>query len=158
MIRKASCAFNMTSNGGGLKIMEQGKFLGYKFRVWFSKQAITNIICLKNLIKIYRYICDSIVETTFMVHYQQFGLHDLFIEMHPCGLHICYPKKMGEFGFIQMVKDNRRLFSMRQIASATQAKDLFEKMIFPPTVDSRVIVSPGGVPGSDVTLEDMNAA
>ncbi len=45
MIRKASCALNITSNGGGLKITKQGKFLGYKFCVWFSKQAITNIIC-----------------------------------------------------------------------------------------------------------------
>jgi hypothetical protein len=45
-IGKASCALNMTSNGGGLKITEQGKFPGYKFWVWFSKQAITNIIFL----------------------------------------------------------------------------------------------------------------
>jgi hypothetical protein len=50
--------------------------------------------------------------------------------MHPCGLHICYLKKMGEFGFIQTVKDNMKLFSKRQIASANQARDLFEN-IFP---------------------------
>ena len=87
--------------------------------VLFSEQAITNIICLKNLIKIYRFTYDSKVETTFVFHHQQFGLPDLFFKMHPCGLHICYPKKMGEFGFIQMVKDNMRLFSKRQIASAT---------------------------------------
>jgi hypothetical protein len=30
-IRKASHALNMTSNGSGLKITEQGKFPGYKF-------------------------------------------------------------------------------------------------------------------------------
>jgi hypothetical protein len=33
-IRKASRALNMTSNGSGLKITKQGKFLGYKFWVW----------------------------------------------------------------------------------------------------------------------------
>jgi hypothetical protein len=121
MIRKASCALNMTSNCGSLKITEQCKFLGYKFWVWFSKQAITNIICLKNLVKIYRVTYDSKVETTFVVHHQQFGLPDLFFGMHPCGLHICYPKNMGEFEFIQMVKvkDNMRLFSKQQIAGAT---------------------------------------
>jgi hypothetical protein len=53
-IRKASCALNMTSNGSGLKITKQGKFPGYKLWVWFSKKAITNIICLQNLIKSYR--------------------------------------------------------------------------------------------------------
>jgi hypothetical protein len=78
--------------------------------------------------------------------------------MHPCGLHICYPKKMGEFGFIQMVKDNMKLFSKWQIAGATRAKDLFEKMICPSTLDFRAIVSAGGVPSSDVTLEDVMAA
>jgi hypothetical protein len=65
---------------------------------------------------------------------------------------------MGEFRFIQMVKDNMKLFSKRQIASATLAKDLFEKMIFPSTVDFRAIVSAGGVPGSDVTLEDVKVS
>jgi hypothetical protein len=50
MIRKASHALNMTSNGGGLKITKQGKFPGYKFWVWFREKAITTIICLKNLI------------------------------------------------------------------------------------------------------------
>ena len=58
-IRKASCAFNMTSNGGGLKFTKQGKLPGYKFWVWFSKKAITNIICLMNPIKIYRVTHDS---------------------------------------------------------------------------------------------------
>ncbi len=157
-IRKVSHALNMTSNGGGLKITEQGKLMGYKFWVWFSKQAITNIICLKNLIKIYRVTYDSKVEVTFVIHCQQFGLPDLLFKMHLCGLHIRYLKKMGEFGFIQMVKDNMKLFSKRQIDGATQAKDLFKKMISPSTVDFRAVVSAGGVPGSDVTLEDVKAA
>ncbi len=58
-IKKASHALNMASNGGGLKITKQGKFPGYKFWVWFSKKAITNIIYLKNLVKIYRVTYDS---------------------------------------------------------------------------------------------------
>jgi hypothetical protein len=113
---------------------------------------------LKELIKMYRVTYDGEVETTFVIHHQQFGLPDLFFEMHPCDLHICYPKKMGEFGFIQMVKDNMKFFSKQQIAGATQAKELFEKMIFPSTADFRAVVSAGGVPGSDVTLKDVKAA
>ncbi len=157
-IKKASHALNTTSNDGGLKITKQGKFPGYKFYVWFSKKAITNIICLKNLIKIYRVTYDSKVETTFIVHSQQFGLPNLFFKMHPCGLHICDPNKMGEFGFIQMVKDNMKPFSKQQIASANQAKNLLKKMIFPSTADFRAIISAGGVPGSDVTLKNVKAA
>jgi hypothetical protein len=51
-----------------------------------------------------------------------------------------------------------RLFSKRQIAGANQARDLFEKKIFPSTVGFRAIISASGVPVSDVTLENVNAA
>jgi hypothetical protein len=37
-----------------------------------------------------------------------------------------------------------KLFSKQQIAGAVQARDLFEKMIYPSTADFRVIVSAGG--------------
>ncbi len=85
-----------------------------------------------------------------------FGLPDLLFEMHPCGLHVSYPKKMGEFGCVQSVKDNMKLFSKRQIASAVQAKDLYEKMIFPSTADYREIVR-ASIPGCDVTPADAKA-
>ena len=65
---------------------------------------------------------------------------------------------MGEFGFIQTVKDNMKLCSKRQIASAAHAKDLYEKMIFPSTADFRAIVSAGGIPGCEVTPEDGKTA
>jgi hypothetical protein len=67
----------------------------------------------------YRVTYDSKVEMTFVNHCQQFSLPDLLFKMHLCGLHICYPKKMGEFGIIKKVKDNMKLFSKWQIAGAT---------------------------------------
>jgi hypothetical protein len=66
-------------------------------------------------------------------------------------------KENGEFIFIQMVKDNMKLLIKRQIAGATQAKDLFKKMIFPSTVDFMAIVSAVGFLSSDVTLKDVKA-
>jgi hypothetical protein len=65
---------------------------------------------------------------------------------------------MGEFGFIQTVKENMKLFSKRQIAGAACAKDLCEEMIFPSTADFRAIVSTGGIPGCEVTPEDIKTA
>jgi hypothetical protein len=65
---------------------------------------------------------------------------------------------MGEFCFIQIVKDNMNLFSKRQIAGAACTKDLNEKMIFPSTADFRAIVSAGGIPGCEVTPEDVKTA
>ncbi len=126
--------------------------------MWYSKKAITNIICLKNLIKCNRVTYDSKVDTTFVVHRSAYGLPNLLFEMHPCGLHVCYPKKMRQFGFFQTLHDNMKLFSKRQIAGAVKARELYEKLIFPSTSDFRAFVSVGGVPGSDVTIDDVKAA
>ena len=104
------------------------------------KTAINNIICLKNLIKCYRETYDSKLDTTFVVHCSAFGLPDLLFEMHPCGMHVCYPKKMGQLGFVQTVHDNMKLFSKRQIAGAVKARELYNKLIFPLTSDFRAIV------------------
>ena len=50
-----------------------------------------------------------------------------------------------------------KLFSKQQIAGAVRARDLYKKLIYPSTADYRAIVSVGGVPGSDVTIEDFKA-
>jgi hypothetical protein len=71
------------------------------------------------------------VDSAFNIHFSAFGLPDLLFEIHPYGSHVCCPKKMAEFGFIQTVKDNMKLFSKWQTAGALRAKDPFEKMIFP---------------------------
>ncbi len=123
-IIKAENALLTTSNGGGLKITKKCKIPGYKYLVWYSKKVITNIICLMNLIKCYWVTYDSKLDTTFVVHHSAFGLPDLLFEMHLCGLHVCYRKKMGKFGFVQTVEDNIKLFSKRQIAGAVRVRDL----------------------------------
>jgi hypothetical protein len=103
-IINAENALQMTSNGGGLKITEKYKIPGYKYLVWYSKKAITNIICLKNLIKCYRLMYNSKVDTTFVVHCSAFGLPDMLFEMHPCGLHVCYPKNMGSLDLSRQLR------------------------------------------------------
>jgi hypothetical protein len=64
-IIKAKNTLQMTSNGADLKITEKCKIPGYKYLVWYSKKAITNIICLKNLINCYKVAYDSKGDTKF---------------------------------------------------------------------------------------------
>ena len=90
---KATNNLMMTSNGGGLRITEKCKIPGYKYPVWYSKKEATNVLCLKNPIKCYRVTYDSKLDTTCVVHCSACGLPDLIFEMHPCNLHVCYPKK-----------------------------------------------------------------
>ncbi len=156
-ITKATNVLMMMSNGGCLRITKKCKIPGYKYLVWYSKKAIINIICLKNLIKCYRVTYDSKVDMTFVVHCSAFGLPDLLFEMHPCSLHVCHPKKIGQFGFVQTVHDNMKLFSKRQIAGAVEARELYEKLIFPSTSDLRAIVGADGISGLDVTIDDVKA-
>jgi hypothetical protein len=99
----------MSSNGGGLCISKESKVLGYDFWVWFTKQAMTNILCLKNLIRLYRITHDSKRRTAFIVHREEFGLLNMVFDMHPCGLHVYYPKKFdGQYGFVQTVANNMK--------------------------------------------------
>jgi hypothetical protein len=98
------------------------------------------------------------VDTTFVVHCSAFGLPDMLFEMHPCRLHVCYPKNLGEFGCVQTVEDIMKFFSKQQIARAVQAQDLFKKMIYPSTADFRAIVSAGGISGCKVTPDNVKAA
>jgi hypothetical protein len=66
-MRKANQALSMSSNGGELRINKECMVLGYEFWMWFTKRAMTNIICLKNIIHLYQVIYDSERQTAFIV-------------------------------------------------------------------------------------------
>ncbi len=67
-------------------------------------------------------------------------------------------KNMGEFGFVQTVEDNMKLFSKQQITGAVRAQDLSKKMIYPSTADFRAIVSAGGISWCKVNPDNVKAA
>ncbi len=54
---------------------------------------MTSIICLKNLICLYWVMYDSERQMAFIVHWEKFGLLNMIFDMHPCRLHVYYPKK-----------------------------------------------------------------
>jgi hypothetical protein len=57
--RNAKRAMNMSSNGGGLHISKECMVLDYNFWAWFTTRVMTNIICLKNFIRLYWVTYDS---------------------------------------------------------------------------------------------------
>ena len=117
----------MSSNGGGLRISKECMVPGYEFWMWFTKRAMTNIICLKNIIRLFRVTYDSERGTRFIVHREEYGLPNMIFEMHPCGLHVYYPEKVdGKYSFVQTVADNMKLFTKRQVESALRAHHLMK--------------------------------
>jgi hypothetical protein len=110
--RNAKQAMNMSSNGGGLQIFKEYMVPGYDFWVWFTKRAMTNIICLKNLICLNRVTYDCVRWMAFIIHWEEFGLPNMIFDMHPCGLHVYYPKKSNrQYGFVQTVAEKMKLFT-----------------------------------------------
>jgi hypothetical protein len=110
LIYVATRTLNMSSNGSELRIIKEYMVLGYESWMWFTKIAMTNIICLKNIIHLYRVTYNSKQQTAFIVHQEEFGLPNMVFDMHPCGLHVYYPEKIdGKYSFVQTVSDNMKL-------------------------------------------------
>ena len=157
--RIAKRAMNMNSNGGSMRISKECKIPGYEFWVWYTKRAMTNILCLKNLIKLYRVSYDSDQRAAFIVHREEFGLPDMVFEMHACGLHVYYPDKIdGQYGFVQTVAENMKLFTKRQIDGALKARNLYETLGYPSSADFESVLRAGSIGGCTVTVEDAQVA
>ncbi len=128
----AKQAMNISSNRGGLRISKECMVPGFDFWVWLTTRAMTDIICLKNLIRLYRVTYDSEQRTAFIVHREEFGLLNMIFDMHPCRLHVYYPKKSdGQYGFVQTVADSMKLFTKQQIEGALKARHLYKTLGYP---------------------------
>jgi hypothetical protein len=145
----------MSSNGSGFHISKECKVLGYDFWVWFTKQAMTNILCLKNLIRLYQVAYDSKQRMAFIVHREEFGLPNMVFDMHPCGLYIYYPKKIdGQYGFVQTIADNMKLFTKQQIDGALKVRHLYETLGYPSNANFETVLRAGGIGGCTLTADN----
>jgi hypothetical protein len=96
-INRASNKMQLQSNGGGsMTVNHKATMAGYKKKVWFSKDAITNIIALSNLIQQYHVTYDS-KDQIFVVHREDQNKPNMEFEMHESGLHYFEP---GDGAFI----------------------------------------------------------
>jgi hypothetical protein len=155
----AKRAMHMSSNGGGLRISKECKVLSYDFWVWLTKRAMTNSLCLNNLIHLYQVTYDSERRTAFIVHREEFGLPTMVFDMHPCGLHIYYPEKIdGQYGFVQTVADNMKLFTKQQIEGVLEARHLYETLGYPSNVNFETVLRAGGIGGCTLTADDAKVA
>jgi hypothetical protein len=147
---------HLQSNGGTLVIHHKARIHGYHTEVWFSTDAITNIISYKNLAKQYRITSDS-KDGTFIVHREEFGKHNMVFRMHESGLHY-YDPCGQDFVFTNTVSDNMRAFSKRQIEGAKRARDLYESLGYPSPADFKWAIRSNLIRDCPVTLEDIDNA
>ena len=103
----------LKSNGGTMKFNHKATINGYQRQVWFSKNAITNIIALKNIIWQYRVTYDS-DESTFVVHRDAANKKNMEFRMHANSLYCYGPREdITEFAFLETVAGNKKGFTKR---------------------------------------------
>jgi hypothetical protein len=157
--RDAKWAMNMSSNRGGLQISKECMVPGYDFWDWFTTRGMTNIICLKNLIRLYWATYDRERRTAFIVHWEEFGLLNIIFDMHPCGLHVYYPKKSdGQFGFVQTVAENMQLFTKQWIEGALKGCHMYKTLGYPSNADFEAVLQVGGIGSCTVTVDNTKVA
>ena len=138
-----------------MKIKHQAKLAGYQANVWFSKEAITNILALSNVIKQYRVTYDS-QDKTFVVHREYENKPNMIFRMHSSGLHYYNPS--GEYAFVSTVAENKESFSQRQIHDAEKAKALYSTLNYPSWKDFKWVVRSNQIKDCPVTVKDIDVA
>jgi aromatic ring-cleaving dioxygenase len=109
----------LKSKGGTLLIKKQAEISGYHAHVWYNKKnAITNIISLRNLAKQYLVTYDS-DDKMFVVHWESVGKKNMEFRMHDSGIHY-YDPRNNESDFITPVSGIQQRFTQRHINGAQQ--------------------------------------
>jgi hypothetical protein len=85
-ITKAKSPLQLRSNGRTMLLTKQDTINNYNQKVWYSADAITNILSLKNLKKQYQVTYNS-DNGYFVVHRKEFGLPNIIFKEHLSGLH-----------------------------------------------------------------------
>ena len=92
---------SVEGNGGSITT-KKIVYLKHYGDVWFDENAITNILCLKNVKQKYRVTYDSSTYGVFTVHKPGQQLHFL---MHKDGLHY-HNTRNSEITLVQTVQEN----------------------------------------------------
>ena len=125
-------------NGVTLVVTHKEKLTRYKQDAWFRKYAITNITDIKNLIKQYWVIYDSI-DQTFVLYREDQEWPNMKFKMHESGLNFYNPTTKAVV-LINTISRIKQIFSYRQINGAVQAETLFAKIGYPSVKYFRWIV------------------
>jgi hypothetical protein len=155
-VTKSSHKMRLQSNGGSMTVNHKATIEGYKKKVWFSKDAITNIIALSNLIQQYHVTYDS-RDQIFVVHRETQNKPNMEFRMHESGLHYFDPSNEA-YTFVNTVSGNKEGYTQRQIKGAESARILYAKLGYPSTKDYKWIVQSNQIKDCPVTVQDVDAS
>ena len=123
-------SLRLYTNGGYMDTNQKGKF--GNFLVWFNAESLANILSLALVTEEYRVTMDSDVEDALIVHLSQ--QHRIKFKKDPRGLYYLDTTKLDlskltrAFNFLSTVKENKKMYGIRDIRKADEANALNRKV------------------------------
>ena len=121
-IKNSDKKISVQGNGGTLTIKYRSRMPGYSYDTWYRKDAIANIISLKNMIRQYRVTYDS-DDKTLILHSEASALPYMEFRMHKTGLHLFYPEDINNLVLMNTVEENMKVFTKHDVEGAKAAKE-----------------------------------
>ena len=155
-IRPSTATLRLKSNGGLMKINQQATLKGFEGPVWYSPDAIANILALRDVKRKYKVTYDS-DESMFVVHREHTGKPNMNFVEHESGLHFWSPDTAG-VAFVETVAGNKQNYTKRQIKGAETARELYAAVGYPSRRDFRYAVQMKQIADCPITTEDVDIA
>ena len=155
-IRTSTATLRLKSNGGIMKINQQATLKGFEGPVWYSPDAIANILALRDVKRKYRVTYDS-NESMFVVHREHVGKPNMNFIEHASGLHSWTPDTAGA-AFVETVAGNKQNYTKRQIKGAEKARELYAAVGYPSRRDFRYAIQMKQIADCPITTEDIDIA
>jgi hypothetical protein len=153
-IHTVAAKMTLSGNGGTLVTNQKAHLKGYGL-VWYSKDAITNILALSNVVKKYRVTYDSRDNVAGFVIHKPNG--SKFFRMHTSGLHYFQPKERHS-SFLLTVEENESGYTRRQVDAAREARALYGKVGHPSIRDFKAMIANNMITNCPVTVNDVDRA
>jgi hypothetical protein len=163
-VRNSPHTLRALTNGGYQDSTRIGDFKNLG-TVWFNPASIANILSLSEVRKVCRVTLDTSAEPALCVHRLD-GTLMKFLK-HESGLYVYDSTAASNkyslsvtayYTMINTVADQKKLFSLRQIASADLARDLYRKLGRPSEAVFHSILTNNQIRNCPVTPDDARRA
>jgi hypothetical protein len=148
----------LKSNGGTLTINKIANFEGFEEEVWFSKDAMTNILSFALVRAEYDISYDG---EAFIIHRSDNGYNDMVFIPHSSGLHVYNPDNpagLASYSFFETVESNMASFTKKQLRDAGLVRNLQAGLAFPSNQDMKWALQSNLIKDCPLTVKDMTTA
>ena len=154
-IKNLDKKISVQENGGTLTIKYKARMPVYSDETWYSKDEISNIISMKNIIRQYCVIYDSDNET-FILHREASALPDMEFRMHKLGIHVFYPEDINNMVLMNTVEEKMKAFTKREAKIVKSARNLYAKLLYPLNAAYKWLIKNNQIKNCEVSVQNID--